>query len=188
MSSTEPGEGMPATSGGDGGRPVERPEVLPVAPERAVEPVDGDELDIDETVDQPAKVMRVGTMLRQLLEEVRSATLDEGSRDRLKAIYEASIDELSAAMSPDLSDELSRLALPFGDDEVPSAVELQIAKAQLVGWLEGLIQGMQASLMAQQMIAQRQLESMAQGQLHAGERSTSGENPDGEGGRPGVYL
>jgi hypothetical protein len=125
------------------------PEVIPVV-ERAevVEPADTSadgERRREEFIEQPAKVMRVGTMLKQLLDEVRSATLDEASRDRLRDIYETSVRELGSALSPDLRDELGRLALPFAEDEStpPSAAEIQIAQAQLVGWLEGLIQGIQ---------------------------------------------
>ena len=143
--------------------------------------------DVDETVDHPAKVMRIGTMMKQLLEEVRSASLDEASRGRLREIYGTSIEELGSALSPDLRDELSRLALPFSAEETPSTAELQIAKAQLVGWLEGLVQGMQAMLFAQQMAAQQQLQSM-RGQIGPG----GGGRPDGvEPGtdeRPGTYL
>jgi hypothetical protein len=140
-----------------------------------------------EAIEQPAKVMRVGTMMRQLLEEVRSTSLDEASRERLREIYETSVKELGSALSPDLREELARLALPFGEDENPSAAEIQIAQAQLVGWLEGLIQGIQATLFAQQMAAQAQLANMRrQGQL------MPGQHPPGEGPavdtRPGTYL
>ena len=92
-------------------------------------------------------------MVKQLLEEVRGSSLDEASRERLAEIYDRSIMELSEALSPDLQDELNSLALPFGDGEVPSESELRIAKAQLVGWLEGLFHGIQATLMAQQLAA-----------------------------------
>ena len=113
--------------------PVE-PEVVD-ASENPSEAVDDDL--IDESIEHPAKVMRVGTMMRQLLEEVRSATLDEPSRDRLREIYETSVAELGAALSVDLREELGRLALPFADDVAPTSDELRIAQAQLVGWLEG---------------------------------------------------
>jgi len=174
----------PSESGaGEGGEPaVERLEVI--------DPDDGDN-GVEEAVDHPAKVMRIGSMLKQLLEEVRATTLDEPSRDRLREIYETSLTELGSALSPDLRSELSRLALPFSSSETPSASELQVAKAQLVGWLEGLVQGMQAMLFAQQMAAQQQLQSM-RGQLAPGSAG-----PDGEGetpamgpmeDRPGTYL
>lgn len=135
-----------------------------------------------ESIEQPAKVMRVGTMMRQLLEEVRSATLDEASRDRLREIYETSVQELGSALSDDLREELDRLALPFEEDGSPTAAELQVAQAQLVGWLEGLIQGIQATLFAQQMAAQQSLANM-RGQLPPGQQRT---DPP-QGGRTG-YL
>ena len=120
--------------------------------------------DDKEFVSEPAKVMRVGSMIKQLLDEVRSTELDEPSRVRLREIYDTSIKELGSALSPDLQDELSRLAFPFGDDGTPSEIELRLAQAQLVGWLEGLFHGIQATLMAQQMAARQQLEGM-RGQL-----------------------
>ena len=123
-------------------RPTSPPTEVARTEVEVVDPVDADE--VDETVDHPAKVMRIGAMMKQLLEELRSMELDEPSRDRLRDIYDTSVSELGAALSPDLRDELGRLALPFSADETPTAGELQIAKAQLVGWLEGLVQGMQA--------------------------------------------
>jgi hypothetical protein len=133
-----------------------------------------------EYVSEPAKVMRVGSMIKQLLEEVRTTELDEPGRERLKAIYETSITELGSALSPDLRDELQRLALPFEEDVVPSDVELRLAQAQLVGWLEGLFHGIQATLFAQQMAARQQLENM-RGELPAGQAPPAVE-------RPGTYL
>jgi hypothetical protein len=114
---------------------------------------------VTEMIEQPAKVMRVGNMIRQLLEEVRAAPLDEKSRARLKEIHASSIKELEDGLAPELIDELERLSLPFGD-EVPSEAELRIAQAQLVGWLEGLFHGIQTTLFAQQMAARAQLEQM----------------------------
>nr|WP_308339555.1 bacterial proteasome activator family protein [Tomitella fengzijianii] len=111
-------------------------------------------------VEQPAKVMRIGTMIKQLLEEVRSAPLDDASRTRMREIYATSIRELEQGLSGELRDELERLTLPFGDGSVPSDAELRIAQAQLVGWLEGLFHGIQTALMAQQMAAQAQLKQM----------------------------
>ncbi len=143
---------------------------------------------VDETVDHPAKVMRIGSMMKQLLDEVRSAALDEASRGRLREIYDQSVGELGSALSPDLRDELGRLVLPFTGDAVPSAPELQVAQAQLVGWLEGLVQGMQAMLFAQQMAAQQQLATMREaigpGPSRAGE-SGSGHKPEQS---HGTYL
>jgi hypothetical protein len=115
---------------------------------------------VTEMVEQPAKVMRIGNMIRQLLEEVRAAPLDEKSRARLKEIHQSSIKELEDGLAPELVDELERLSLPFTEDEVPSEAELRIAQAQLVGWLEGLFHGIQTTLFAQQMAARAQLEQM----------------------------
>src|SRR6201986_1771693 len=120
---------------------------------------------VPEMVDQPAKVMRIGSMIRQLLEEVRAAPLDEKSRARLKEIHESSIKELEDGLGPELVSELERLSLPFADDELPSEAELRVAQAQLVGWLEGLFHGIQTTLFAQQMAARAQLEKMRQGAL-----------------------
>lgn len=132
-------------------------------------------------VSEPAKVMRIGSMIKQLLEEVRTTDLDIGGRNRLREIYDTSVSELSEALSPDLQDELASLVTPFGGNEVPSESELRIAQAQLVGWLEGLFHGIQATLFAQQMAAQQQLEQMKAAQsLPAGSRT-----PETGGG---VYL
>jgi len=142
-------------------QPAAEPEVargeLITDGESAVEPVAVEE-ERREAVEEPAKVMRIGSMVKQLLEEVRQAPLDEASRERLAEIYERSIVELSEALSPDLQDELRNLALPFKDGEIPSDSELRIAKAQLVGWLEGLFHGIQAMMVAQQMAARQELE------------------------------
>jgi Protein of unknown function (DUF2587) len=120
----------------------------------------GGERPVMEMVEQPAKVMRIGSMIRQLLEEVRAAPLDEKSRARLRSIHQSSIKELEDGLAPELVDELERLSLPFVDDEVPSEAELRVAQAQLVGWLEGLFHGIQTTLFAQQMAARAQLEQM----------------------------
>jgi hypothetical protein len=114
---------------------------------------------ITDLVEQPAKVMRIGSMIRQLLEEVKSAPLDEASRQRLKEIHESSIQELEAGLAPELVEELERLSLPF-TEETPSEAELRIAQAQLVGWLEGLFHGIQTAIYAQQVAARAQLEQM----------------------------
>ena len=135
---------------------------------------------IEETVTAPAKVMRIGSMIKQLLDEVRSMTLDSPSRERLAEIYERSIVELTTALSPDLQEELRTLALPFKDGEIPSDAELRIAKAQLVGWLEGLFHGIQATMFAQQLSMRQQAD---QKQIQSGE--TSSAQP---GDRPGTYL
>jgi hypothetical protein len=113
-----------------------------------------------ETITAPAKVMRIGSMVKQLLEEVKSADLDAESRERLAEIYERSIAELSVALSPDLQHELHMLTLPFKDGVAPSSGEIRVAHAQLVGWLEGLFHGIQATLFAQQLAARQQLAQM----------------------------
>jgi hypothetical protein len=119
-------------------------------------------------VEQPAKVMRIGTMIKQLLEEVRAAPLDDASRARLREIHKSSIRELEQGLAPELREELERLTLPLTDESVPSDAELRIAQAQLVGWLEGLFHGIQTALFAQQMAARAQLEQMRQGALPPG--------------------
>ncbi|MDQ3402408.1 MAG: bacterial proteasome activator family protein [Actinomycetota bacterium] len=118
---------------------------------------------VGDMVEQPAKVMRIGTMIKQLLEEVRAAPLDEASRNRLREIHKRSIAELEDGLAPELRDELERLSLPFTDENTPSDGELRIAQAQLVGWLEGLFHGIQTALFAQQMAARVQLEQMRRG-------------------------
>ncbi len=123
-----------------------------------------------ESVERPAKVMRIGSMIKQLLDEVRQAELDEPSRIRLKEIYELSVRELADTLSPALAEELDRLALPF-ESPTPTDAELRIAQAQLVGWLEGLFHGIQATLFAQQVAAQNQLEEMRRRSLPAGDPS-----------------
>jgi hypothetical protein len=115
-------------------------------------------------IEQPAKVMRIGSMIKQLLEEVRAAPLDEASRGRLREIHQRSIKELEDGLAPELQEELERLSLPFESETLPSEAELRIAQAQLVGWLEGLFHGIQAALVAQQMAARLQLEQMRGGQ------------------------
>jgi Protein of unknown function (DUF2587) len=131
-----------------------------------------------EAVQHPAKVMRIGTMVRQLLEEVRQAPLDEATRNRLREIYETSVAELGEVLSPELKDELARLSLPFDEGVTPSEAELRVAHAQLVGWLEGLFHGIQATLFAQQMGMRAQLEEMRRRSLP----------PSGGEARPGQYL
>ncbi|MFT4200441.1 bacterial proteasome activator family protein [Gordonia sp. (in: high G+C Gram-positive bacteria)] len=137
---------------------------------------------VADLVEQPAKVMRIGTMIKQLLEEVKSAPLDDASRNRLRDIHASSIRELEEGLAPELREELHRLALPFTDDTTPSDAELRIAQAQLVGWLEGLFHGIQTALFAQQMAARAQLEQMRQGALPG-----PGTNPGHPQG-PGQYL
>lgn len=154
---------------------------------------DGNGETLTDMVEQPAKVMRIGTMIKQLLEEVRAAPLDDASRTRLKEIHKSSIRELEQGLAPELREELERLALPFSDDSVPSDAELRIAQAQLVGWLEGLFHGIQTALFAQQVAARAQLEQMRQGALPPGLAGPvhPGDEQHGHGpGHPGTgqYL
>src|SRR3954471_23819130 len=139
----------------------------------------GDDSPLTDMVEQPAKVMRIGTMIKQLLEEVRAAPLDEASRSRLRQIYDNSIKELSSGLAPELREELERLSLPFTDDSVPSDAELRIAQAQLVGWLEGLFHGIQTALFAQQMAARAQLEEMRRRALPPGVGGPGAPQPSG---------
>jgi hypothetical protein len=140
-------------------RPEPSPQVLriPAAPQQDEAQTEGQEL--NEAVSSPAKIMRIGSMVRQLLEEVRHAPLDEQGRTRMREIYATSLQELSTALSGDLADELGRIAPPL-ESETPSEAELRVAQAQLVGWLEGLFHGIQATLFAQQMNARNQLAEM----------------------------
>ena len=146
---------------------------------------DGGSLDVNEMVEQPAKVMRIGTMIKQLLEEVRAAPLDEASRNRLRDVHAASIRELEQGLSPELREELERITLPFKEDETPSDAELRIAQAQLVGWLEGVFHGIQTALFAQQMAARAQLEEMRRRALPGG---TTGQQPPEVRHSGGQYL
>jgi hypothetical protein len=141
---------------------------------------------VGDMVEQPAKVMRIGTMIKQLLEEVRAAPLDEASRNRLREIHTRSIKELEEGLAPELREELARLSLPFTEENTPSDAELRVAQAQLVGWLEGLFHGIQTALFAQQMAARVQLEQMRRG-LPAGSQPAGPEAPGGLRGT-GQYL
>jgi hypothetical protein len=185
-------DGMNAQSG-------DRPHVVVVGPDGLAteggqigengELAGSSERPVTEMVEQPAKVMRIGSMIRQLLEEVRAAPLDEKSRARLREIHESSIKELEDGLAPELVEELERLSLPFTENELPSESELRVAQAQLVGWLEGLFHGIQTTLFAQQMAARAQLEQMRRA-LPPGLSPPPGEEP----GRPtppgatGPYL
>jgi Bacterial proteasome activator len=151
---------------------------------------EGDERSVTDLVDQPAKVMRIGSMIKQLLEEVRGSSLDEASRARLKEIHQRSIKELEEGLAPELVDELERISLPFTDDSVPSESELRVAQAQLVGWLEGLFHGIQTALFAQQMAARAQFEEMRRRALPSGLTmpGAPGQGPGQDPGQTGQYL
>ena len=136
----------------------QQPDIVVIQPSGG--PPDDDGPRMADLVEQPAKVMRIGTMVKQLLDEVKAAPLDDASRVRLRDIHQRSIKELEDGLAPELRDELERLSLPFTSDAVPSDAELRIAQAQLVGWLEGLFHGIQTALFAQQMAARAQLEEM----------------------------
>ena len=140
---------------------------------------DDDSANVADLVEQPAKVMRIGSMIKQLLEEVRSAPLDAAARARLRDIHARSVHELEDALAPELVAELDRLSLPFNTETDPSEAELRIAQAQLVGWLEGLFHGIQTALFAQQMAARAQLEEMRRraigpGGIQLGPQGTDG--------------
>jgi hypothetical protein len=154
------------------------PGIVVVGPQGQAQP---QEQQATESVPSPAKVLRIGSMVRQLLEEVRHAPLDEAGRARMREIYDISVRELGEALSPDLTDELSRVAQPFGQEETPSEAELRVAQAQLVGWLEGLFHGIQATLFAQQMAARNQLEEMRR-------RAIPGRGPREDPTASGQYL
>ncbi len=160
------------------------------------------EEDPSNLIEQPAKVMRIGSMIKQLLDEVKSAPLDEKARQRLTEIHRRSIVELESGLAPELVEELDRLSLPFEEGATPSDAELRMAQAQLVGWLEGLFHGIQATLVAQQMAARMQLEQMRgrpalpvgpssgmPGMMPpGGHPSAPGQPGEGETGRTGQYL
>jgi len=145
------------------------PDGRPVSGLPTPDDIDEGTLDVSGMVEEPAKVMRIGTMIKQLLEEVRAAPLDDASRNRLRDIHAASIRELEDGLSPELREELDRLTLPFSEGETPSDAELRIAQAQLVGWLEGVFHGIQTALFAQQMAARAQLEEMRRKALPGGQ-------------------
>ena len=166
----------------------QHPDVVGPDGQAVILPGTGTGTPLGELVEQPAKVMRIGAMIRQLLDEVKAAPLDEASRGRLRTIHLQSVEELKDGLAPELVDELERLSLPF-EDETPSEGELRIAQAQLVGWLEGLFHGIQAALYAQQVQAQSQLQTMrlalpGPNDTKGNDSDTSGEN----GSSGGMYL
>ncbi|UAL29612.1 bacterial proteasome activator family protein [Nocardioides rotundus] len=201
MTEQQQPSGSQESSGGD--RPEgEQEQILIVGPDgqpvgaipasalaQASEGSDGsddgdDQKQLTELVEQPAKVMRIGGMIKNLLEEVRSAPLDEASRNRLKEIHQRSIKELETGLAPELVEELERLSLPFTEEGTPSEAELRIAQAQLVGWLEGLFHGIQTAIYAQQMAARAQFEQIRR-QLPMGGPGQPGQPGPGQG-QPGL--
>src|SRR4051794_36562929 len=178
---------------GPDGQPVAVPAE---AATRAEEADDDDLRELTDLVEQPAKVMRVGSMIRQLLEEVKAAPLDDASRNRLKEIHASSIKELETGLAPELVEELERLSLPFTENSTPSDAELRIAQAQLVGWLEGLFHGIQTAIYAQQVSARAQFEQMRRalpgGSGQQGQRPSMPPGQDtpqeSTGSQAGMYL
>jgi hypothetical protein len=170
---------------GPDGRPVGTVEVGPGSADEHDDRADRE--DPSRLIEQPAKVMRIGSMIKQLLEEVRAAPLDEAGRQRLREIHRRSILELEDGLAPELRAELERLSLPFTEEVIPSEAELRIAQAQLVGWLEGLFHGIQAALVAQQMATRMQLEQMRSGRpaLPVGRGGIPGMPMPGQPGQPG---
>jgi len=183
------GQGGQAVAGSteDGRVFIVSPQAMAVEgpPAERVEDAEDTPRSVTEMVEQPAKVMRIGNMIRQLLDEVKAAPLDEASRQRLRTIHSASIAELKEGLAPELVEELDRITLPFGPEETPTDAELRIAQAQLVGWLEGLFHGIQTALFAQQMAARAQLEQMRRA-LPAGMPHPPTEVPPNGSG--GMYL
>jgi hypothetical protein len=194
---TQPGNGNGGGSnGGDGGDgeqhvmvvgPDGRPLGMARVPQQSSDDEGDQQQGVGAMVEQPAKVMRIGTMIKQLLDEVKAAPLDDASRLRLRGILSSSVRELEDGLAPELRDELNRLSTPFADDVTPSDAELRITQAQLVGWLEGLFQGIQTALFAQQMAARAQLEQMRRG-LPPGTGTPGQPLPEGLGRGTGQYL
>jgi Protein of unknown function (DUF2587) len=196
MSESDSGEHQVIVVGPDG-RPIAVPATAVEHSTRTAEDGEADEVrELTDLVEQPAKVMRIGSMIRQLLEEVKSAPLDDASRNRLKEIHASSIKELESGLAPELVEELERLSLPFTENQTPSDAELRIAQAQLVGWLEGLFHGIQTAIYAQQVSARAQFEQMRRalpgGSGQQGRRpgmpTQEDPPPDQAGSQAGMYL
>lgn len=182
----------------DGNETNQPPRVVVVGPDGAplptestvsqVTPGDSEHLELEESpadlIAQPAKVLRVGSMIKQLLDEVRTAPLDDASRARLAEIHARSVKELESGLAPELIEELERLSLPFTEDKIPSDAELRIAQAQLVGWLEGLFHGIQTAMFAQQVAARAQFEEMRRRAIGAGLGQMDGSGDEQLGGAP----
>lgn len=183
------------SSGSDGSTPhvmIVGPDGMAIEGPPSGSDTDGEQSSVTDLVEQPAKVMRIGNMIKQLLDEVKSAPLDEASRQRLREIHRSSISELEKGLAPELIEELERLSLPFAEDAIPSDAELRIAQAQLVGWLEGLFHGIQTALFAQQMAARAQLEQMRRqlppGAMPPGMGQMPGQQDQDQQSGGGMYL
>ena len=196
MTEQQPGEQHVIVVGPDG-QPVAIPAEAVSRAEGGNEDEGDDLRELTDLVEQPAKVMRIGSMIRQLLEEVKSAPLDDASRNRLKEIHRSSIKELESGLAPELVEELERLSLPITEEGTPSDAELRIAQAQLVGWLEGLFHGIQTAIYAQQMAARAQFEQILRAlppgvaglQQAPGEEQPSEDGEERRGSSPGgMYL
>jgi hypothetical protein len=190
--SNGPDSGTDASDGrivviGPDGTPASLPEAASTVSVNEASPDSDGDAGSGELISQPAKVLRVGSMIKQLLEEVRSAPLDDASRARLAEIHERSVTELEGGLAPELVEELHRLSLPFTEDSIPSDAELRIAQAQLVGWLEGLFHGIQTAMFAQQVAARAQFEEMRRRAIGAA-APADGQDSVGEGRHAGPYL
>ncbi|MDP9300944.1 MAG: bacterial proteasome activator family protein [Actinomycetota bacterium] len=162
---------------------TEAPGVIPAIPVETQQPPGAQE----ESITQPAKLLRIASMVRELLEQTRQASLDEPGRKRLADIYGRAVGELAGVLSPDLRDELGQLAPPI--DSMPTEAELRVAQAQLVGWLEGLFHGIQAAMFAQQAAAQAQFQELQRRGLMAQNPPGAPGEPDAQDPRrPGQYL
>jgi proteasome activator-like protein len=159
------------------GQPAARPGEIPIPTEMEAE---------QGSIEQPAKLLRIAVMVRELLEEVRRAPLDENAREHLRDIHEKVIAELKTGLSGALAEELERISMPLSTEGVPSESEIRIAQAQILGWLEGLFQGIQAAIATQQLAAQAQLMEMRRRGLPAGPSEEDGSPPPGA--PPGQYL
>lgn len=131
-------------------------------------------------VTQPTKLIRMASMTRAMLEEARQAPLDESGRERMAEVHSRSVEELREILSPELQEEFAEIMIPLNDEDVSEA-ELRVAQAQLIGWLEGLFHGIQASLWSQQVSAQTQLAEMQKRALGAPKQQERGDSS-------GLYL
>jgi proteasome activator-like protein len=178
---------MVIQGGGESKEPVVVPGPpggLPVDPPQQAQVGSSEEARQGDSIEQPAKLLRIASMIREMLEEVRQARLDEGGRRRFRSVYERSVEELKDVLPENLERELDALSVPFS--EVPSESELRLAQAQLVGWLEGLFHGIQAALWAQQAMARAQFEEVRRRGLPS--HAVPPRDPSEHLGPPGQYL